>query len=426
MNKQDKLIYILSPTMLFFCTFVLLNLLPGLFIYFSKYQEGLYIITSEVLYTTATELYLIAIFIFLFTFSVSRYILFGGGSWFSLRYKNIPSLKYAIDKNRVQLFLIPFYIAWIGVALIWIYVAMGGYEKLLSLGSGMDSWEFRLIGYDDRSRFLIAALEASRRVLLPYAALYFFMIRSIGVRFPKWFVTFLLFTQFVGAIVTLDRAPILLFFIMLIYVKLCQGSGILYFVKIFSGIFITVLLLGGVTTFIQYNLSGFSLVDVLTTGLDFFIHRSVIVPSIASIELSFHYFPIDSEKLLLIYSRLFALIRGDYVGSQEILSIYVTPVGAIADIWRNLGFLGIFFVAIFLGWYFRCLDDFIRKSSPVMWVVGSFNVLSLCFYYVFGVFFSQGVFFQMALVYWLFRMDYLNYHRQIVRRRIKNWSLENA
>lgn len=405
MRISNDLIQILSPTALFFLTFVLLNLIPGLYIYIFQYQEGLYITTVEKLYTTATELYILMTLVFLLVFSASRYIIFAGGVWFSKRCVDLSDLRGIVVSKKIQMFKLPSYLAWIGVISIWVYFVMGGYEKLLSLGSGMDAWEFRLIGYDDRSRFLIAALEAARRVLLPYAALYFFVVRSIGVRLSIWLLVFLLFTQFVGAVVTLDRAPILLFFLMLIYVKLCRGTSIGYLVKVGSGIFITIVLLGGFTTFIQHNLSGFSIIDVITTGLDFFIHRSVVVPSIASIELSFHLFPLNSEKLQLAYSRLTALIGGNYVGSQEDLSIYVTPVGAIADIWRNFGILGVVVVAIFLGWYFRCLDDFIRKSSPVMWVVGSFNVLSLCFYYIYGVFFSQGVVFQMILVYWLLRKE---------------------
>lgn len=414
MRRSNDLILILSPTALFLGSFVLLNLLPGLYIYIFQYYEGLYINTTESLYTTAAELYLVAILIFLMVFSASRYIFFGGGVWFSRRCINISDIRDAVIKNRLQFFKLPTHLAWIGVVAIWVYFVMGGYEKLLNLGSGMDSWEFRLIGYDDRSRFLIAALEAARRVLLPYAALYFFVVRSIGVRFSKVMLAFLLFSQFVGAVITLDRAPILLFFLMLIYVKLCRGGTIGHLVKFGSFVFLSIVLLGGVTTFIQYNLSGFSMVDVITTGLDFFIHRTVVVPSIASIELSFHLFPFDSEKLLLAYSRLTALVGGDYVGSQEDLSIYVTPVGAIADIWRNFGIFGVVLVAIFLGWYFRCLDDFVRKSSPVMWIVGGFNVLSLCFYYTFGVFFSQGVVFQMILIYWLLRKESRLYARQVV------------
>lgn len=414
MRRSNDLILTLSPTALFFGSFVLLNLLPGLYIYLFQYHEGLYINTTESLYTTATELYLVATLIFLLVFSASRYIFFGGGIWFLRRCINISDIRCVLIKNRKKFFKLPTYLAWIGVVSIWSYLVMGGYEKLLNLGSEMDSWEFRLIGYDDRSRFLIAALEAARRVLLPYAALYFFVARSIGVRFSSGLLAVLLFSQFVGSVVTLDRAPILLFFLMLVYVKLCRGGTLGHLAKFSGLVLLTVILLGGISTFIQYNLSGFSIVDVITTGLDFLIHRSVVVPSIASIELSFHLFPFDSEKLLLAYSRLTALVGGDYVGSQEDLSIYVTPVGAIADIWRNFGLLGVALVAIFLGWYFRCLDDFVRKSSPVMWIVGSFNVLSLCFYYIYGVFFSQGVIFQMILVYWLLRKESRQYTRQAV------------
>jgi hypothetical protein len=418
MRSARELILVLSPTVLFIGTIVLLNLLPGLYIWLFQFQEGLYIVTTRQKYTTATELYLIVTLVFLAVFAVSRYIAFAGGAWFSTRCTDLVALKDEVVRGRARLFTLPTYLAAIGVLSIWIYFAMGGYEKLLNYGSDMDSWEFRLIGYDDRSRFLIAALEAARRVLLPYAALYFFVVRAIGVRFPRWLLAFLLFTQFVGAVVTLDRAPILLFFLMLIYVKLCRGASFGYLLRIGSIIFASIVLLGGLTTFIQYNLGGFSIVEVVTTGLDFFIHRTVVVPSIASIELSFHLFPLDSEKLLLAHSRLTALFGGTYVGSQDDLSVYVTPVGAVADIWRNFGFQGVVLVAFYLGWYFRRLDGFLRRSSPVMWIVGSFNVVSLCFYYIYGVFFSQGVIFQMILVYWLLFAESRLYQRSSATARL--------
>lgn len=396
-----QIIVVLSPTVLFVGTLIALNLLPGLYIWLFEFQEGLYIATSPARYTEATELYLQVLVTFMAVFCLSRYVAFRGGEWFSLQTTEIAALRREFEPRRRQLTMLPAALAVIGVAAIWVYFAMGGYEKLLSYGSDLDSWEFRMIGYDDRSRILIAGLEAARRVLLPYAALYFFVMRALGMRFSYPLILFLLFTQFVGAVVTLDRAPILLFFVMLIYVKLCRGLGAGYLLRMGLILLLVVMGLAGVTTFIQYNMGGFSAWEVAQTGVNFLVHRTIVVPSIASIELSFHLFPEGAEKLLLAHSRLTALFGGTYVGTQEDLSIYVTPVGAVADIWRNFGHMGVVVVAALLGWYFRRLDGFLRKCSPIMWVVGSFNVVSLCFYYVFGVFFSQGVMFQMLLVYWL-------------------------
>lgn len=412
MGEVRYRVSVISPTVLLIGTIIALNLLPGLYIYIFEFQEGLYISTSPELYTTATELYLQATFIFLIVFCASRYCVFTGGEWRSIRSNEIEWLRVEFARRRSEFLRLPIVLAVIGTACIWIYFAMGGYEKILSYGSDLDSWEFRMIGYDDRPRVLIAALEAARRVLLPYAALYFVAVRSLGIRFPIAIIIFVLLSHLVGGLVTLDRAPILLFFIMLVYVRLCRAGRAADLLRIAIAIVLLVIGLAGVTTFIQYNLEGFSPWDVMQTGMNFLVHRTIVVPSIASIELSFHLFPVGSEKLLMAYSRLTALFGNPYVGSQEDLSVYVTPVGAVADIWRNFGYIGVISVAFFLGWYFRRLDDLLRRCSPVMWIVGSFNVLSLCFYYIFGVFFSQGVFLQMVTVYCLLLAEAHVYRRR--------------
>lgn len=410
------MITVFSPSAILLGAFVFLNLLPGLFLYLFDVQEGLYFPISSQRYSIANLLYLYSVALFLFSFCLSRYFIFAGDVWWRRTFTSVESLRKQVLARRRAFVRLPVALAIIGAVSIWIYFAAGGYEKLLVFGSDIDSWEFRLIGYDDRSRLLIAALEAARRVLLPYAALYFVVLRSIGVDVPRKLVFFLLFTQFVGAVVTLDRAPILLFFVMLMYVRLCRGGGVWFAMRMLSVIFAVTIVTAGLVTFVQYNLQEFSLLDIVTTGFDFFFHRTVLVPSIASIELSFDLFPAGSEKLHLAFSRLTALFTGDYIGSQEDLSIYVTPVGAVADIWRNFGIVGIAVVGVWLGWYFKQLDQFVRRASPVGWIVGTFNVFSLCFYYIFGLFFSQGVFFQMTLMYWLLSVESRQF-RQMMRAR---------
>jgi hypothetical protein len=94
-----------------------------------------------------------------------------------------------------------------------------------------------------------------------------------------------------------------------------------------------------------------------------------------------------------------ALFGRDLIGSRTELSFFVTPVGAIADIWRNFGWSGVILVALGLGWFIKKIDNFTYRSFRIFWVVSTFNIFSLCFYFIFGLFFSQGVFFQILFTY---------------------------
>lgn len=402
MQKKSQLKHALpvsyfTPSFLMMVTFLIFNVLTGFWLWGTSWKEDLYFKYSSTEYFDGLRVYLNAsiAFIVLFIFSAFAF----GGKPFSIKStswvaNNFSNLKFK-EKYNYYIYLT---LCILGVILTAIYFVDGGYEKILAFGTIMDSWAFRLIGYDDRSRFLIAALEASRRVLLPFSVGYFFALYRLAR--PRGILLILIlgaFFQLLGAAMTLDRAPILLFFVMFLYVSACVGMT--YF-KILRTVIITILVVlpvAGLTTFLQYNISSFTLADVLETGQKFLLHRTLIVPSIASIELSFVPFPEHAPKLYLQFSRLTALFGGTYVGTEDVNSIYVTPVGAIADAWRNFGYLGVCLSAVFLGAYAALLDRFIKKVNPISRIVHSFNALSLAFYFIFGVLFSQGIVFQMLL-----------------------------
>lgn len=401
--KSNRHLIGFSPTLIFLTIFVTFQFVPGLYIYLSNTEEYLY---GEISgnYSDAAFLYMSCVGLFLTTFILVRYVILSGGSFFIKKFSNLNELVSIYAKSK-KLLMLPRMFVVFSLAAIFIYFITGGYEKLFLIGSGMDAWEYRLIGYDDRSRILTAILEISRRVFLPVAILYYLLLKKIGKKISVAFLLTLICFQLLAASMTMDRAP---FFILLILFGYSHLSGIQGIRKVFKLLLISfssIVLLAGVITNLQYNIIDFSIVEALGMGLDFFVHRMWLVPSIAPIELSFSMFALDSEKLMLEYSRLGALVTGNYVGTSDGSSIFVTPVGAVGDIWRNFGLGGIFVISMFLGLYFKALDLLANRVSAIALVVGNFLVIALCFYWVMGVFFSQGAFFTTIVCYLYFKYE---------------------
>lgn len=389
----------LNPTATLFFTLTIFNLLPGLWISWTSWKEDLYIEYSYFEYFAGVDTYIKSSTYFLASFAITAGLL--GSNVFKIRSKTSERI-FRITPEQMPLFSAGAYraITIAGIVFTTIYFVQGGYQKLLLFGSNIDEWAFRLIGYDDRSRLLIAGLEASRRVLLPLGVSYLFVLFRLGN--PEGVLRLLVVGavfQLLGAAMTLDRAPILLFFVMFLFVNSCLGMTFGKLLRTLVLAILVIMPIAGLTTFLQYNIRSFSFSDIVETGQNFLLHRTLIVPSIASIELSFVQFPEGSDKLMLRFSRLTALFGGEYVGTEDLNSMFVTPVGAIADVWRNFGMPGIISAGIGLGVYFNQLDRMMRNLNPVACIVHSFNALSLAFYFVFGVLFSQGILFQMLLGY---------------------------
>ncbi len=383
----------LRPSSVFVVTITTFNLVPAVYLYLSKYKEDLYLVAKAEEYHAAVGWYLVSSVVFLTVFLLTGIL----ASHDKVVLRKPPKALYHRTARRSMIML-----GMSGTFLTFVYMVLGGYQKLLLIGSDIDSATFRFVGYDDRSRFLIAALELSRRILLPISAQYFWVRRRQKVEKASLILFTLLLAQIIGSLSTLDRAPILLFFMMFIFTEgsLLKSRKKLGFMMVKT--LIVVAFVAGLTTFLQYNLTSFSLTDIFTYGEAFLIHRTAIVPSIAAVELSYYEFPFHSPKLFLSFSRLGALFGAHYVGSHDKNSRYVSPVGALGDIWRNFGLTGIIVVAFILGIVFSRLDIRYAHMSRTWRIVSSFSILSLGFYYVFGVFFSQGVFAQMFFTFGLF------------------------
>jgi hypothetical protein len=405
----------IAPSLSLFYSILIFNILPGIYIIVFESYEMLYKEIDIGEYETAATLYLYVVigFTILFLLTLNFFKIF----FFRVN-KQEEILLIEDSKTNVNIIKVNNptqtydYIlskkkwvdnmGYIGCFFVFIYFVTGGYEKITSYGSGMDAWEFRIIGYGDRSGILTAILEISRKIILPFSCLYFLnysTIKQDKVGFKNYLF---LFCLLLAGIMTFDRAPILLFFVLVVFKKYSLGASLSKTILLPLLLMIGVILIAGITTFIQYNITEFSFISVFETGIAFFLHRTVVVPSVASIELSFYQFPLGSNKLNLEFSRLGALFGKDYISIRDDdVSIYVSPVGFIADIWRNFGILGCIIVSIVLGYYFAMVDYLIEKLDPLSKIAISFTSISLCFYFIFGVFFSQGVFAQFFFLFFV-------------------------
>ncbi|MEY4455948.1 MAG: hypothetical protein RLY15_212 [Bacteroidota bacterium] len=401
------------PSKIFLYAFLIFNFLPSLYLFVTNYYEGLYGASDTKDYYNALYLNFIIIIIFgmlylifllifkLFLKVKSNYSVVLIGNTKKIFNENIliktSTQSYFVSKQMYN-FVLRF--GAFGSILVWIYFFSGGYEKLLLLGADVDQWEFRIISYDDRSRFLIAFLEVARRFILPFTCVYLLVFKSMKINYTKKRVIyFYLFSLLLSGIMTLDRGPILLFFVMFIFVKI--NFKISKFQYFFGSIIslLGIIFLASVLTYLQYNILDFSFSQVFESALNFLWHRTILVPSIASIELSYYNFPLGSDKLYLSFSRLGAIFGKDYIAIGDANSLYVTPVGFIADIWRNVGLAGIVVFSIFFAFLFSKLDSIQSKLSPIMRIPFSFTTLSFCFFLIFGVFFSQGIFVHIIMMF---------------------------
>tara|TARA_B110000211_G_C13800816_1_gene430459 strand:+ start:26 stop:682 length:657 start_codon:yes stop_codon:yes gene_type:complete len=202
-----------------------------------------------------------------------------------------------------------------------------------------------------------------------------------------------------AVLITLDRGPLLMMFLLPIFVKVSfEKSPLKYLSKRIPFLVSAIIALGGSMTYLQYNVLDVGFQQVISSGFYFFWHRVFAAPTIASIELSFITVPAFEDFLYLKYSRLASLFGGVYIGTNSDTSIFVTPVGFVGDIWRNFGYLGIFFVSFVLGVIFQFLDKNSMKLSTPMAIAFNFTILTLAFYLTNGVMFSQGVIIQLVFV----------------------------
>lgn len=406
-KKKSYIRRYIEPSHSFLLVHIFLVLLPNIYIYLTGFYSNRWVTLSSYQYYQASETAMISTSFFFMFFILGlvfiRKIIPRNKQYFFNKKiiqdthiiipSNNFSILYLCKKN--QLILIT---AIISSAFIWINIIYGGMDKILAFGSDLSPREYRFMGFDE-NRYLTAILQIARRLILPFALLYMFLINKYKKVYSNLLMAYLITTLILGVIITLDRAPIMMMIIMVAYIKYTTMRNrykLTYLIPILIGI---IIITGGISSYIQHNIQTFSPLDIIKTGSEFILNRAFLAPNYVPIELSYGMFTFESEKLLLKHTRILALFTGNYVGSTNDLSIYVSPVGATADIWRNLGLFGIIFISFLMGIFFGKLDILIKMTDPIIQIAMSFTAITLSFYLLYGTFFSQGVFLQIFFLY---------------------------
>jgi hypothetical protein len=410
-----------EPSSIFIFIIFFFLWLPSLYIYYSKLYINLWIQTSFAKYDSAALLFFV-----LTSISIVFYFL-GVIFWKVFIDKNTSS---AFAFKKLRLFIpdrasAPFLpvrnkhsnagliriLSYISLFFIFVYILNGGFQKIFLLGSDLSKMEFRFAEtFADENSGIMALLQIARRVFLPLIIVVYAVFITFDKSSNKLFFRFLILAFFISVLITLDRAPLITFLLVFAYLWFLKAKIDIYFIYKIPILIILVMLFGGTMTFIQHNITAFSLFEVFGTGLEFLWRRIWAAPTIVGIELSTHLFPVDSVKLNLQHSRIMALFGFERVGSQSDASIYVGPVSYIGDVWRNLGFTGVIAVSFLLGILLSFFDYVCRKIQlPYAAGIGIMTI-TFAFYLTHGVFFSMGVFFQMFFMLF-FGVYSLNFYR---------------
>jgi len=336
---------------------------------------------------------------FLLIFNII-YILVSSGRFILLfKIRRTASKPTAFSMNEFQVRLLRLF--WIYSAFsVSIYFFLSGYQKLSLLGSGVDAWDYRMIGFDDTPVILKILLETSRRVLLPFLLI----TEIIRIKYNdgrlfsienKYFFL-LIFVTLISIASTLDRGPLLVFIMAFLFPLLLLNPDISRFIKVSSAGLITIGLLASIVTYLQYNVTLFSFDQIILSAFQFFLQRVFLDPSFTAISLGFDLFPPDGEFLNFRFSRIGVLFGAEYVGTESSDSIFVAPVGAIADAWRNYSYAGVSLTAILNALIAIRVDRYIKHRSTLPFSLSiSFVYFSFALFQVFGVFYSMGAFFQI-------------------------------
>lgn len=361
----------------------------------SGYQENLRVNVSYQVYKDAAYQNLYACCLMVISFLLGKYNFFVQGK-FKRLYRQQPYIFSRYDYEQKFLYVL----LTISVTFTGYYIAMNGVGKILDIGSVVTMAEFRYSGsFDEIDRSNKAMLQISRRLFLPFVVLAFMVRRRFSPydNSIPFYVACIVFPM--AVLITLDRGPLLMMFLLPIFVKVSfEKSPLKYLSKRIPFLVSAIIALGGSMTYLQYNVLDVGFQQVISSGFYFFWHRVFTAPTIASIELSFITVPAFEDFLYLKYSRFSSLFGGVYIGTNSDTSIFVTPVGFVGDIWRNFGYWGIFCVSFILGVIFQFLDKNSMKLSTPMAIAFNFTILTLAFYLTNGVMFSQGVIIQIVFV----------------------------
>ena len=312
----------------------------------------------------------------------------------------MSSRVFMISEKRVRLVCMSILILCTLFSLL--YGINGGFGKLFLLGSDLDSREYRFLNFNEVSRKYTYMLQIARRILLPGAIFFLVFLVRLKVKSLRLMLLYAICLQLLASAMTFDRAPFAMLMVAVILAfYLSERSKVRQFLYLSSGVFLLAFV-GGLVTKLQYNILDFDVFDVLVTGFDFIVSRTLLVPSIIPINLSFAMFDGWGDNLQLSGSRLFGIFSGNVIGTAQDNSLLVAPVGFVGDIWRNFGVLGILLSPAFFVLLFRWLDKRHRRSTPAKKILGSYLVVGLVFYWIMGVVFSAGAFLVLITVLFIY------------------------
>ena len=131
------------PSRIFFYTFLVFNFLPSLYLFATNYYEGLYGVANTNDYYTALNLNFIIIIVFGLFYLTFRYLF---KLFLKTKSKNsnihIRDKEIVIISSNESFFISKKMYNWVirfgifGAIVVWVYLLLGGYEKLLLCNDG--------------------------------------------------------------------------------------------------------------------------------------------------------------------------------------------------------------------------------------------------------------------------------------------------
>jgi len=302
-----------------------------------------------------------------------------------------------------------FITTWLAILFSLPYLLMYAIPKTLAFGSDMDGHAFRLLGFDDARRSISFLFEIARRVLFPIIIVTGLVFGSIVKNKITFF--FGLFIFFLDSFSTFDRGPVFIFLLVLFLGRFLIGAKMRYiWFKLPLFIFILIIIGAAITT-LQYNSSDLSIFTIVHEGFRLLYSRIIFDPAYMSIEYNFNRYS-DLQPLFLEHSRIGVLIGRDYVGSTNINSHFVTPVGFVSDIWRNFGIVGVFIISYLISVMFIFFSYQSRKLKTFYLPAFSITMLILSATLIYGVLFSLGTIFLICIAFFLIFLSHIRLTRK--------------
>lgn len=323
----------------------------------------------------------------------------------AIRYSPINKVKNRIHSEPHKISLSGVKVRQISAVLLFVstiftvmYGLNGGFGKLSLLGSDFASRDFRFLNFNEVPREYTYLLQIVRRIILPVLIFSLVFLNRLGLEKLNLLIIYAISLQILASALTFARAPFAMLVTSLLlafYLSEKSARKRTCYIALGSILFVIV---GGLITQLQYNIIEFSIMQVISTGIDFMLNRAWLVPAAVPINLSFAVYDGYSDSLLLSGSRFVGMLTGNVIGTLQDNSILVAPVGFIGDIWRNFGFIGILLSPIAFTAFFGWLDSRHERISLLRRYVGSYLVIALVFYWIMGVIFSAGAILTVIVV----------------------------